>query len=198
MEKSGKETFAMTDGELSKLRNELWVVIPFFLMSLFFFLFSFFYKRGAAEVPMIIGAGTAILTGMRLIYIMFPQSRIGEFKEAGLAGEFDQIKEQIEEETLKGHYEAPKGKEITLGDERKAFFGLIGCFLIFLFFGYIVGSFLVIIAGSYYYGYKEKLPLAIVLTSLFIIVYVGLYKLLDAPTDFGILLGPILEWLELI
>jgi hypothetical protein len=188
----------LSDKELKKLRDELWVVIPFFVAALVFFLGSFQFRKEAADVPMVIGAITTLLVGMRLYHIIFPHSKIGEFKEAGLAGEFDHIKETIEEETLKGHYEGPKGKEITFADERKAFIGIIGCFVLFLLFGYILGCMIAIVFCSYYYGYKEKLPLTIVVLSLFIIVYVVLYKLLEAPEDFGLLLTPILEKLELI
>ncbi len=184
--------------ELHKLRDELWVVIPFFAMSLLFFLGSFGFKRGAGYVPGVIGAVTAILTGMRLYHIIFPQSKIGEFKEAGLAGEFDHIKETIEEETLKGHYEEPKGKVVTFADERKAFFGLIGCFILFLCFGYIIGGLFTVVAACYYYNFRDKLQIAIVLASLFFIVYVVLYKLLEGPEDFGLLLAPILQSLDLI
>jgi len=87
---------------------------------------------------------------------------------------------------------------VTSVDERKAFIGAIGSFLVFLLCGYLIGSFVVVIGASYYYGYKEKLPIAIVLASLFLIVYVLLYKLLEAPEDFGLLLDPILRSLDLI
>lgn len=193
-----KEKVDSTGLKLSELRGELWVIIPFFAASLFFFLGSFQFKRGAAGVPMIIGAITAVLTGMRLYHILFPQSKIGQFKESGLAGEFDHLLEEIEEEVVKEHHEEPKRKEITFAKERKAFVGIIISFFLFLLFGYIVGSFLVIIVCSYYYGYKEKLPIAVVLISLFLIVYVVLYKLMDAPADFGILLEPILNSLNLL
>lgn len=193
-----KEKVELTVKELKKLRDELWVVAPFFLAALVFVLGSFHLKRGAGHVPMVIGLITAILTGMRLFYIISPQSKIGEFKEEGLAGEFDHLRQEIEAEALKGHHEEPKGKEITFADEKKAFFGLIGCFFVYLLLGYIVGSFVVILACSYYYGYKEKFPIILTLVSLFIIIYVVLYKLLEAPSDFGILLEPILNALNLI
>ncbi len=194
-EKSGVDS---TGKDLKELRDELWVVVPFFLAALGFFLGSFSFKRGAGGVPMVVGFATLVMAGMRLIHIIFPQSKIGEFNEAGLAGEFDHMKEAIEEETLKGHYEEPKGKVVTFVDERKAFIGAIGCFLAFLLCGYIIGSFVVIVGASYYYGYKEKLPIAIVMASLFLIVYVLLYKLMEAPGDFGLLLDPILRSLNLI
>lgn len=183
---------------VKELRDELWIIVPFFLLSLVFFLGSFHYKRGAGYVPMAVGGAMAIMTGMRLYHIIFPASKIGEFKEAGLAGEFDHIKEEIETETLKGQYEEPKGKEVTFADEKKGFIGIIGCFIVYFLFGYIVASFLVIVGGCYYYGYKDKLPIALTLVSLFIIVYVVLYKMLGAPADFGMLLKPILKSLDLI
>jgi hypothetical protein len=193
--KSGVDS---TGKDLKELRNELWVVVPFFLAAVGFFLGSFTFKRGAGGVPMVVGFLTLVMAGMRLYHIIRPQSKIGEFNEAGLAGEFDHIKEEIEEETLKGHYEEPKGKVVTVVDEKKAFIGAIGSFLAFLLFGYIVGGFVVIVGASYYYGYKEKLPIAIVMASLFLIVYVLLYKLLEAPGDFGFLLDPILKSFDLI
>lgn len=193
-----KEKAGLTVKELKKLRNELWVVAPFFLASLVFFLGSFQFKRGAGAVPMAVGAVTAILTGMRLYHIIFPRSRIGEFREEGLAGEFDHIREEIEAEALKGPHEEPKGREVAFADERKAFIGLIGCFFIYLLLGYIVGSFVVILACSYYYGYKEKFPIILTLVSLFIVIYLVLYKILEAPSDFGMLLEPLLNRLNLI
>ena len=194
-EKSGVDS---TGKDLKELRDELWVVIPFFLAALGFFLGSFTFKRGAGGVPMVVGFATLVMAGMRLYHIMRPQSKIGEFNEAGLAGEFDHMKEVIEEETLKGHHEETKGKVVTWIDERKAFIGAIGSFLVFLLFGYLIGGFVVIVGASYYYGYKEKLPIAIVLGALFLIVYVLLYKLLEAPSDFGLLLEPIFSYFELI
>ncbi|MDP2268230.1 MAG: hypothetical protein Q8K46_03580 [Deltaproteobacteria bacterium] len=187
-----------TGKDLKELRDELWVVVPFFLAALGFFLGSFTFKQGAGEVPMVVGFITLVMAGLRLYHIIRPQSKIGEFNEAGLAGEFDHIKEEIEEETSKGHHEELKGKVVTFIDERKAFIGAIGCFLAFILCGYIVGSLLVIVGASYYYGYKEKLPIAIVMVSVFLIVYVLLYKLLEAPGDFGLLLDPILRSLDLI
>jgi len=70
--------------------------------------------------------------------------------------------------------------------------------LIFLLFGYIVGSIVLIVALSYYYGYKEKLPIAIVMASLFLIIFVILYKLMDGPGDFGLLLKPVLKSFDLL
>ncbi len=189
---------ALNDKELKKLRNELWVVLPFFLATLVFFLGSFGFKKGAADVPMMVSGVTFILLAMRLYHIIFPHSKIGEFKEAGLAGEFDHMKDKIEEETLKGREKEAKVKTITFAEEKKAFLGLIACFLIYLLFGYIVGSFIAVIFGCYYYGYKDKLPIAIILASLLLIVYVLLYMIMEAPEDFGLLLTPILQKFELI
>ncbi|MBI4632548.1 MAG: hypothetical protein HY742_01455 [Deltaproteobacteria bacterium] len=189
---------ALTAAELKKLRGELWIIVPFFLFALYLFAGSFRYKFEASTVPMIIGIGTAILTGMRLFYIFFPQFRIGEFKETGLAGGFDHMKEEIEEETLKGRIEEPEAKTVAFADEKKAFICIIGCFVVFLLLGYIVGTFFVIVGTSYYYGYKDKAPLLISLVSLYLVVYVVLYKLLDAPADFGLLLEPILRSLNLL
>ena len=110
MAKNEKSEVDSTGKDLKALRNELWVVIPFFLAALGFFLGSLSFKRGAGEVPMVVGFATLLMAGMRLFHIIRPQSKIGEFNEAGLAGEFDHRKEEIEEETSKGHYEDPKGK----------------------------------------------------------------------------------------
>jgi hypothetical protein len=184
--------------ELKKLREELWIILPFFIVSLYFFLGSFRYKVEASTVPMLIGAATALLSGMRLFHIIFPRSRIGQFKDAGLAGEFDTLKEEIEEETLKGKYEEAPAKEVTFQDEKKAFIALLGCFISFFLFGYLVGFFFVIVGTSYYYGYKKLWPILISVLSMFLITYVVLYKLLDAPEDYGVLLEPILKALRLI
>jgi hypothetical protein len=184
--------------ELKDLREELWIILPFFIFALYIFLGSFKYKFEARTVPMLIGAVTTLLSGMRLFHIIFPKSKIGQFKEAGLAGEFDTIKDKIEEETLKGKYEEAPTKEITFRDERKAFFALIGSFVAFLLFGYLVAIFFVIVGTSYYYGYKEKVKIFISLVSMYVICYLVLYKLLGAPEDFGILLEPILKSLNLI
>lgn len=184
--------------ELKKLREELWIVLPFFIASLYFFFFSFRYKIEASTVPMLIGAGTAILTGMRLFHILFPKSKLGQFKEAGLAGEFDSIKEEIEEETLKGKYEETPAKEITFQDEKKAFYALIASFVVFLLFGYMVGAFFVIVGTSYYYGYKHKVHLSISVVSMYAIVYLVLYRVLEAPMDYGLILEPILRSLGLV
>jgi hypothetical protein len=185
--------------EKQKLRNELWVVIPFFLTSLFFFLQSFEYTFRASVLPMLVGLIMAIATGMRLLYIFFPTNRfgLGEFKEGGLAGEFDDVKESIEKEVFKEDLKRAR-REITARDERKAFSALIGCFLGFLLFGYLVGVFIAIVGISYFYGYREKWPLVTSLVSMYFIVYVILYRLLGAPEDFGLLLDPILRSLNLI
>jgi hypothetical protein len=195
---SGTKKPEMSLKELKKLRQELWVVVPFFIFALYIFLGSFRYKLAARTVPMLIGIATAIMTGMRLFHIIFPGSKIGQFKEAGLAGEFDSIKDEIAEEKLKGKYEEAPSKEITFRDEGKAFLALIGCFVAFLLFGYLVAVFFVIVGTSYFYGYKEKLKILISLVSMYLLCYLVLYKLLGAPADFGILLDPVLRALNLI
>ena len=184
--------------ELRKLREELWIILPFFVISVYFFFGSFRYKVEASTVPMLIGGIMTILTGMRLYHIIFPKSRIGQFKEAGLAGEFDSIKGEIEEGTLKGKYEEAPSKEITFSDEKKAFFALLGSFVAFLLFGYLVGMFFVVIGTSYYYGYKKVSHILISLAAMFFIIYVVLFLLLEAPMDYGIVLEPILRSLRLI
>jgi len=198
MAKTEKNSVDSTGMDLKELRGELCVIIPFFLASLGFFLGSFTFKRGAGGVPMAVGFITLIMTGMRLFHIIRPQSKIGEFNETGLAGEFDQIKDEFKEETLKDHLRKTESKEVTFAVESKAFIGIIGSFFIFLLFGYIVGCMITIVWCSYYYGYREKLPIAIVVASLFFIVYVVLYKLMEAPADFGMLLEPILTSLNII
>jgi hypothetical protein len=75
---------------------------------------------------------------------------------------------------------------------------LLGCFISFFLFGYLVGFFFVIVGTSYYYGYKKLWPIVISVVSMFIMTYVVLYKLLEAPEDFGVLLTPILRALRLI
>ncbi len=183
--------------ELKKLRGELVVILPIFLISLYFFLGSFRYKPEARDVPLLIGLLTAILSGMRLFHIIFPKSKIGKFKEAGLAGEFDSMKEKIEDEKLKGHYEEST-QEYAFRDEVKAFIGLVVCFIAFLIFGYIVGTFFAIAGSYYYYGQRKIGVLLITLVSMYIIIYLLLYKLLEAPSDFGLVLEPILRSLDFI
>lgn len=186
--------------ERQKLRNELWVVIPFFITSLFFFVQSFEYTFRARILPMVVGLIMAIVTGMRLFYIFFPthRLRVGEFKEGGLAEEFDGMKENIEKEVLREGRKREATREITARDERKAFIALIGCFLGFLLFGYLVGVFVAIVGISFYYGYREKGPLVASLISMYFIVYVILYRLLGAPEDFGLLLDPLLRSLNIL
>ncbi len=195
---SGKEPSTFSENDRKKLRNELWVVVPFLVMAMGFFLGSFSFKKAAADVPCVIGGITTVLLAMRLYHIIFPHSRIGAFKEAGLGGEFDHLKDKFKEEKLKGRGQKAARKTITAADEKKAFLGLIGCFLFYLLFGYLIGCFLAVIFGCYYYGYKEKLPIAIILASFFVIVIVLLHNIMDAPEDFGLLLTPLLEKFELI
>lgn len=195
-----------TPKELNKLRGELWIILPFFAFTLYIFLGSFKYKFEAAVVPMFVGLATVVLAGMRLFHIIFPKSKIGDFKEAGLAGEFDSIKDQIEEEIQKRQEEEPSkeitkeepAKQITFREEKKAFIALLFCFGSVLLFGYLIGVFLVIVGTSYYYGFKKKWKLLITLASTYFIIYVCLYKLLGAPAHFGLLLQPILESLNLL
>lgn len=195
---SEKGKTVLTEEERKELRGELWIIVPFFLFALYLCLGSFRYKFEASTVPLVIGALTVIMTGMRLFYIFYPHFGIGEFKEGGLAGEFDHMVEEIEEETLKGRIEEPEKKKVTFADEKKAFTAIIGCFIVFLLVGYIVGTFFVVVGTSYYYGYKDKGPLLITLASLYLVVYIVLYKLLEAPADFGILLEPILKSFDLL
>ncbi len=198
MSKSPKiESEELSVKELKELRGELWVIPIFFVFALIMFLGSFKYKFQSAMVPMLIGGCAVILAGMRLFHILFPKSKIGEFSEAGLAGEFDTIKEEIEKETLKGHYEEPS-KPITFLQEKKAYIALIGCFVVALLFGYIVGIFFTIVGTSYYYGFKKKGPLLITLVAMYLIVYLLLVKLLEGPMFFGLVLEPILKSLNLI
>jgi hypothetical protein len=184
--------------EVKDLREELWIILPFFIISSYFFFGGFQYKVEARTVPLLIGAVTAILSGMRLFHIFFPRSSIGKFRETGLAGEFDHIKEEIEEEVTKDKHEEEPAKEITFRDERKAFYCLIGCFISFLLFGYLVGMFIVIIGSSYYYNYKKWLTILISLASMFSIIYLFLNVLMEAPIDYGVLLSPILRSLDWI
>lgn len=184
--------------ELKNLREELYIILPFFIFALSIFLGSFRYETEAGTVPMLIGAFTTLITGMRLFHIIFPGSKIGEFKEAGLAGEFDSMKEEIVEEVFKGKDEEEPEKEITFRDEKKAFFALIGCLVAFLLFGYLVGVFFVIVGTSYYYSYKKKGQILISLLSMYVIIYVFLYKIMGAPEDFGFVLEPVLKSLRLI
>jgi hypothetical protein len=183
--------------EQKELREELYIVIPFFVFSLVMFLGSFNYRFESRIIPLLIGALAVILTGMRLIYIIFPTTKIGKFGEAGLAGEFDELKEKIEEQTLKGHYEEVV-VHVTFQQEKKAFVVLLAGALTFFLFGYMTGGLLVIVGSGYYYGYKEKLPLFVSLVVMFFIVYVLLIKLLDGPMYYGLLLEPVLRSFKLL
>ncbi len=196
MNSSEKRKRDLSAKEIKDLRRELVVILPFFLFSLYIFLASLPHKFEVKAVPMIIGAITTLLTGMRLFHIIFPRSKIGQFKGASLSREFDGLKEEIEEETLKGKEEP--AKEITFRDERKAFIGLIGSFAAFLLFGYMVGMFFVIVGISYYYGHKKKGQVFISLLAMYVICYLIIYKALEAPIDYGLVLEPILKLLHLI
>ena len=184
--------------ELKELRGEFWVIPPFLIFALIIFLGSFQYKFEAAMVPMLIGAVAVILAGMRFLHILFPKSKIGEFKETGLAGEFDSIEKKIKGETLKDKYEETPERALTFREEKTAFFALISCFVIFLLFGHFVGIFYAIVGTSYYYGFKKKGPLLISLVTMYLIIYLLLNKLLEGPMFFGLILEPILESLDLI
>ncbi len=183
--------------ELKNLREELFIIVPFLIFSLIIFLGSFSYKFESRTVPMLIGALAMLLSGMRLFHIIFPKSKIGSFGEAGIAGEFDNMMEEIEGEVLKGHYEEPS-KPITFLEEKKAIIALVVGSLILFFFGYFIGGFFLIVGTSYYYGYKEKLPLLLSLITMFIIVYILLIVVLDSPMYHGVVLEPILRAFDLI
>jgi len=180
-----------------ELHEELYIVIPFFVFALIMFLGSFNYRIESRIIPLSFGALTLILSGMRLIYIIFPKAKIGKFGETGLAGEFDALQEEIEEQTLKGHYEE-EVLPVTFQQEKKALVVLIVGALTFLLFGYLAGGFLVIVGSGYYYGYREKLPLFVSLVVVFFIVYVLLIKLLDGPMYYGLLVEPMLISLRLL
>ncbi len=196
MNSSKKREHDLSAKELKDLRRELVIILPFFLFSLYIFLASFPHKFEVKAVPLVIGAITTLLTGMRLFHIIFPRSKIGQFKGASLSREFDNLKEEIEEETLKGK-EEPR-REITFCDERKAFIALIGSFAAFLLFGYMVGIFFVIVGISYFYGHKKKGQVAISLLAIYFICYLIIYKVLEAPMSYGLVLEPILNLLHLI
>jgi hypothetical protein len=187
----------LSSKELEKLRGELVVILPIFLFSLYILIGSFQFKPGARDVPMLIGLLTVILSGMRLFHIIFPASKIGRFKEAGLAGEFDSKRAKIKAEVLK-EYEEESSQEITFRDEWKAFIGLAWCFAAFLLLGYIVGTFFAIAGSYYFYGLRKTRDLLITLISMYLIIYLLLYKLLEAPADYGLVLEPILILLGFI
>lgn len=184
--------------ELKKLRGELWIILPFVVASGYFFLGSFRYKPEAATVPMVMGFATFLLVALRLFHILVPTSRIGQFREAGLAGEFDHLKDEIEEETLKGKHEEAPSRKITGRDERKAFLALGLSTLAFVLFGYAVGGVLVVITTARYYGYRRWGPILASAASVFVLLYVILHRLFGAEMSWGALLGPLLTALDLI
>ncbi len=186
------------DKRINKSRGELVVVVPFFLFSIAILLASIGYRKEASLVPVLSGVTGLILSGMRLIYLLFPQYGIGEFKQGGLAKEFDDIRDEIEEELHIKTQEEEPAYDISLRDEMKAFVYLIGSFIIFLLFGYLVGAFFVVIGCCYFYDYREWKPVIISLVSIYLIIYLILFKLLGAPTDFGLLLEPILKSYRII
>lgn len=183
--------------ERRRLRGELLIVLPFFLTSLYFFLGSFRYKHDAAIVPMLVGAATAVVTGLRLFHLVVPTSRIGRFQDAGLAGEFDRMKEDIEEEALAGRVDEGPARSITFRDERKAFLALLGACLSCVFFGYVAGMFVTVVGTARAYGYRKKGPLVVTVSSLFVVLYFVLIRLLEAPPSFGLVLTPLLAALGL-
>jgi len=189
-EAKGKET--------NKSRGELIVVVPFFVFSLSILLASLGYRQEASLVPMLSGSAGLVLSGMRLVYLFFPQYGIGEFKQGGLAKEFDDIKDDIVEGLKLEIHDDEQVEEVSWEDEKKAFLYLIGCFSIFLLFGYLVGVFFVIVGCCLYYDYKHWTAMVVSLVSMYLIVYLILYKLLGAPADFGLLLGPILRSYRII
>ena len=193
-----KEKTEFSKKDLKNLRGELWIVLPFFIFSLYVFLGSYRYKLAARTVPMFIGFVTALLIGMRLFHIIFPKSKIGQFKEAGLAGEFDTLKDGIKDEIIKEEYGKKPAKEITFREESKAFIALIGSFVAFLLFGYLVAMVFVIVGTSYYYGYKQRGKILLSLISMYVLGYLVLNVLLGAPEDYGVLLTPILKSLDII
>jgi hypothetical protein len=197
---SKKREHDLSAKELKDLRGELVIILPFFLFSLFIFLGSFQHKFEVKAVPLLVGAITTLLTGMRLFHIIFPRSKIGQFKGASLTREFDNLQEEIEEETRKVRYqkEPTPTKEITFRDEKKAFIALVGSFVAFLLFGYMVGMFFIIVGISYYYGQKKKGQIFISLFAMYFVCYLIIYKALEAPMDYGLLLEPILKLLHLI
>lgn len=180
---------------INESHGELVVVVPFFIFSIAILLASTGYQREASLVPVLSGTIALILSGMRLIYILFPRYGIGEFKQGGLAKEFDDIKDGIVEEMHLESHNDEQAEEISFQDEKKAFIYLIGCFVVFLLFGYLVGLLFVIMGCCYYYNYKDWALIIVSLVSMYVIVYLILYKLLGAPSDFGLLLGAILEYI---
>jgi len=186
------------DKETESSRGELIVVIPFFLFCLSILLGSLQYQIEASLVPLMSGSAGLILSGMRIIYLLFPQWGIGEFKQGGLAQEFDDIKDDIAEERNLQNYAEEQAETITFQAEKKAFLYLVGCFAAFVLMGYLVGLFCAVVGCSYYYHYRDKWPIIISLASLYVIVYVILNKLLDAPAYYGLLLEPVLRYYRVI
>lgn len=188
---------AVGKGGREKLPGELWIIIPFFSFALYIFLGSFQYKVEASTVPMSVGLVAVLLTGIRLIHLLFPQLPVGKFEETGLAEDFDHLKKKIETKTL-GRQAAGEEKESPFESEKKPLIALIASFLIFLLFGYLVGSFLVVLGTSFFFGFRKKKPILVTMGMLFLIVWVILYGLLKSPPGFGLVLGPLLKALRLI
>lgn len=198
MEEITRTTPPKTEGnKASGDRGELIVVVPFFLFCLCILLGSLQYRIEASLVPIMSGSVGLILSGMRILYLLFPQWGIGAFKQGGLAQEFDDIKDDIKEERhLKK--DEDEADTITFAAEKKAFLYLIACFAAFVLLGYLAGIFCAIMGCSYYYHYRDKWPIIISLASLYLIVYVLLNKLLEAPAYYGLLLEPVLRYYRII
>ncbi|MEI9477109.1 MAG: tripartite tricarboxylate transporter TctB family protein [Deltaproteobacteria bacterium] len=177
----------------TKLLGELSVIVPFLSFSLFIFVVSLQYKFGAKIVPLIISGAASILAGLRFIHILFPDSGLGRFEQQSLVSQFDGIQKSIEEDLQKSNSEEEHVKPINFRDEIKACVGLIGSFLAFLFFGYLVGTFIAIAGISTLYGYRKKLVILLILISVYFIVYVLLFRLLDGPMYSGLLLSRLLK-----
>ncbi|MFB3887792.1 MAG: hypothetical protein ACE144_21440 [Thermodesulfobacteriota bacterium] len=197
---SETDRFRSGTKEVRELREELWILLPIFLLSAVLFIGSFSYRFEAAMVPIFMGAIALLFSGMRLFHVLFPRSKIGEFKEEGLGGEFETLKQKIKDDLHIAH-----GKETTpemaFGKEAKAFAGLLGCFLVFFLLGYLVGTFFVIVGASYYYGFKKKGTILISLIIMYSIVYGILYELMEAPLDYGVVghwMKPILKSFHLL
>jgi len=183
----------VSNKKASKLNGELVVVAAYFIFSGIILIACFGYEKEAIAVPVLCGSIGFVLSGMRLIYLLFPQLKLGEFKHGGLAAEFDSLKEGIQKDL---HLRIPPeetSKSKSSQEEIKAFIYLTVCFISFLLFGYLVGTFLVILACCLFYNYKQWRVILISLISLYLIIYVLLYKLLEAPAFYGLLLEPLMQ-----
>ena len=199
MEEITKTTQPKTEGnQVGSARGELVVVVPFFLFCLCILLGSLQYHIEASLVPIMSGSLGLILSGMRILYLLFPRWGIGAFKQGGLAQEFDDIKDDIKEERNLKNDADDQTDTITFRDEKKAFLYLVGSFAAFVLLGYLIGIFCAVVGCGYYYRYRDKWPIIISLASLYLIVYVLLNKLLEAPAYHGLLLEPVLRYYRII